>query len=163
MLTLLGGLPLKNLWFEASLLSYRAAHVARAAHALHDQLATPKYWVANWNFTSHVWPLLGKFYPFYPPFPPKTKHLNLTCKHARVARSLWLVKGRWKPYAWGWFLCIIVTSISSGVREIEIWKVHQPVKITPASVVTVVTNMTYDLPEAYCSVFSFHLVGRLSA
>ena len=35
--------------------------------------------------------------------------------------SLWS-KGRWKPYVWGWFWCIIVTGISSGVREMEIWR-----------------------------------------
>ena len=37
------------------------------------------------------------------------------------ARSLWS-KGRWKPYVWGWFWCITVTGISSGIREIDIWK-----------------------------------------
>ena len=37
------------------------------------------------------------------------------------ARSLWS-KGRWKPYVRGWFWCIIVTGISSGVREMEIWR-----------------------------------------
>ena len=37
------------------------------------------------------------------------------------ARSLW-TKGRWKPYVWGWFWCIVVTGISSDIREIEIWR-----------------------------------------
>ena len=72
-----------------------------------------------------VWPSLGKFYLFYPLiFPKKQSTLskkrakNLTCAHAR---SLWS-KGRWKPCVWGWFSCIMVAGISSGVREIEIWR-----------------------------------------
>ena len=51
--------------------------------------------------------------------PPKVK-IGLKTMPAR-ARSLWS-KARWKLYVWGWFWCIIVTGISSGVREIEIWK-----------------------------------------
>ena len=72
-----------------------------------------------------VWPSLGKFYLFYPLiFPKKQSTLskkrakNLTCAHAR---SLWW-KGRWKPCVWGWFSCIMVAGISSGVREIETWR-----------------------------------------
>ena len=51
--------------------------------------------------TSHFWPSLGKNYPFYPLIFPKNKA-------PKVKR--------------GWFWCIIVTGISSGVREIEIWR-----------------------------------------
>ena len=87
---------------------------AENARMLHNQLRTPKYGVLNWN-------MLGKFYPFLSPYFPKNKATEvkrgLKSLLAR-ARSLWS-KSRWMPYVWGWFWCIIVTGISSGVREIS--------------------------------------------
>ena len=77
--------------------------------------------------TSHVLPSLGKNYLFYPLIFPKNKApkvkrgLKTLCAACMRSRSLWS-KGRWKPYVWGWFWCIIVTGISSGVWEIEIWR-----------------------------------------
>ena len=86
--------------------SYGHIYVTRAVHNL---LATPKHWVANrilfgfWNITCLA--ITGK-------------KLGLKTLRARALGHF----SRWGPYVWGWFWCIIVTGISSGVREIEIWK-----------------------------------------
>ena len=75
--------------------------------------------------TSHVGLSPGKNHLIYLIISPKNKApkvkkraKNLPCARAR---SLWS-KGRWNPYVWGWFWCIIVAGIFSCVREIEIWR-----------------------------------------
>ena len=90
------GLPLKPLLFEPSLASNRAVQVVCMKRAHYIIKWTSQSMSGQIDFfsscTSHLWPSLTKFYPFYPSIlsrqlKKKKNSKNLACVHARSLGS----------------------------------------------------------------------------